>query len=95
MAQTENTRTSPINPFLPFSFKPLRSAPMPNRSRIQTVRYRNYRGEVSTRHIIPLGVWFGVSEFHASEGEQWFVKAYDIDKEDNRDFALKDFLGAP
>lgn len=53
------------------------------------IRYRNWRGEVSTRTITPITVWWGKSEYH--EGEQWFLRAYDHDRNAKRDFAMKDF----
>jgi ribonuclease HI len=51
-----------------------------------TINYTNHRGETRPRHIIPIELWFGVSEWH--DGEQWFLRALDIDKDQNRDFAL-------
>lgn len=55
--------------------------------------YRNHRGEVRTRRIWPLGVYFGSTQWHPER--QWLMNA--IDLEDDRtvkQFALKDFLGA-
>lgn len=54
-----------------------------------TVTYRNWRGEVSERSIIPEIVWFGSTDWHPEP--QWLVKAFDTDKGAKRDFALKDF----
>lgn len=50
------------------------------------IAYTNHRGETRDRHIIPIEVWFGSSQWH--EGEQWFLKAYDTKKEEERDFAM-------
>lgn len=50
--------------------------------------YTNYRGETANRWVAPIRLWFGVSEYHT--GEQWFMKAYDFDKAQKRDFALAD-----
>ena len=50
--------------------------------------YKNYLGEIRVRHIIPSRIWFGKTEFHPQD--QWFMKAWDIDKKEERDFALKD-----
>jgi hypothetical protein len=50
------------------------------------VRYRNHRGVTGTRRLIPLETWFGETEFH--QGEQWFLKAFDCDKEVIRHFSL-------
>jgi hypothetical protein len=58
-----------------------------------TFTYKNWKGEVSQRRVIPLKVWFGVSKYHEADGAQWFLKAYDIDKQAERDFAMKDIIG--
>ena len=52
------------------------------------IEYTNYRGEFSKRKIQPKEIWFGSTEWHV-EG-QWLLKAYDLGKEADRDFALKD-----
>lgn len=54
------------------------------------IKYKNWKGEISFRKIIPVKLWYGMSEFH--QGKQWFLRAYDIDKLDKRDFAVKDIL---
>lgn len=51
--------------------------------------YKNYRGEVATRAVIPQTVWYGLSPFH-DDKPQWFLKAYDLDKQAFRDFAMAD-----
>lgn len=51
--------------------------------------YTNYRGEVSTRRIIPHRPYFGATEHHPEP--QWILSAYDLEKGAVRDFALKDF----
>jgi len=53
--------------------------------------YRNHRGEIQWRIIVPLEIWYGSTEWHKSE--QWFLKAFDPQKNEFRDFALSDFLG--
>jgi hypothetical protein len=50
--------------------------------------YRNWRGEVATRRVDAINVWFGSTEWHPVP--QWFVKAMDLDKHEMRDFAMKD-----
>src|SRR4249919_1907965 len=50
--------------------------------------YTNWRGETDERHIIPLRVWFGHTEWH--KADQWLLTALDIDKNAERDFALQD-----
>lgn len=52
------------------------------------VTYTNWRGETAERTIVPINIWYGVSEYH--EGEQWFVKAVCRERGEVRDFAMKD-----
>lgn len=54
------------------------------------IKYKNWKGVVSNRIIIPIYIWYGNSDFH--QGNQWFLEAFDIDKADKRDFAIKDIL---
>lgn len=53
------------------------------------ITYRNWRGEVGERNIIPHSVWFGATEWHPEP--QWLLSALDTDKGAARDFALADF----
>ncbi len=50
--------------------------------------YRNYEGKIGDRKIIPRGLWFGETEWH--KGAQWLLRAFDVDKGAERDFALSD-----
>lgn len=50
--------------------------------------YTNWKNETSERHIIPIEIWFGSTEWHKEV--QWLLKAMDVDKNEERDFALKD-----
>jgi len=59
-----------------------------------SIMYRNYRKEFGKREIIPLRIWFGVSEYHLPEGPQWFLEAIDNAKGAKRDFAVKDIVGS-
>lgn len=53
--------------------------------------YRNWRGECGYRKIRGAPTfWYGTSPYH--KGPQWFIKAYDADKDDVRDFAVKDII---
>ena len=56
--------------------------------KIIEIGYTNYRGEYSVRRILPIGIWFGSTEYHKEE--QWIMHAFDFGKEENRDFAMKD-----
>ena len=60
---------------------------------ILEVTYRNWRGEIAVRRIIPKLMWFGKTEWHPEE--QWLIRAFDVDKQVDRDFALSDMLGTP
>lgn len=53
--------------------------------------YTNYRGERRVRRLVPIAVYFGASPHH--EGEQWFLRAFDLEKLAERDFALSGFAG--
>ena len=50
--------------------------------------YTNWKGVTSIRHIIPKDIFFGSTEWHKEE--QWLMNAFDVDKQANRAFALKD-----
>lgn len=52
--------------------------------------YKNYAGLVSERTVIPYSVWFGATKWHPEP--QFFLNAFDVDKNELRDFALEDFL---
>jgi hypothetical protein len=54
--------------------------------------YTNYRGETSERTIVPKSVRFGSTERHPEP--QWLLLAFDVDKQADREFALKDFGAA-
>lgn len=50
--------------------------------------YTNYKGNTSVRKIIPKEIYFGHTDWHLED--QWLMKAYDLDKNDDRIFAMKD-----
>lgn len=52
--------------------------------------YRNYKGEYAYRTVQNPLFWFGNTEFHREP--QWLIKAYDVEKQDFRDFAVKDII---
>lgn len=53
-----------------------------------TITYTNWRGETNSRTIIPIKLWFGSTEWHKEK--QWLLKATDVEKSAERDFAVKD-----
>lgn len=71
----------------------LAAAPQPPATRSYeepvTLTYTNWRGETAERSIVPRGVWYGSTEWHPEP--QWLLRAFDVKKQADRDFALKDF----
>lgn len=53
-----------------------------------TFGYVNYRGQSSVRNAIPRGLRWGSTEWHKEPG--WLLRAWDIDKKAEREFALAD-----
>ena len=58
-----------------------------------TLTYTNYRNETSRRTLTPKYVYFGSTEWHPHP--QWLLRAFDHDKQEERDFALLDFGSQP
>lgn len=54
-------------------------------------KYKNWEGKTAIREVKPIKVWFGETEWH--KGKQWFLKAIDVKKKAERNFALRDILG--
>ncbi|MDO8507867.1 MAG: hypothetical protein Q7S53_04875 [bacterium] len=50
--------------------------------------YKNFRGEVTTREIIPDHIRFEGTQWHKEP--QWTLHAFDIEKKAIRYFAIKD-----
>jgi len=59
-----------------------------NENKIVKILYTNYRGETAVRQIIPIKIWFGKTDWHPEEG--WLLDAYDIEKQAERSFSMKD-----
>lgn len=53
-----------------------------------TFTYTNYRGELSERVVITSAIRFGDSEWHPES--QWLMRAWDIEKNEFREFAMRD-----
>jgi hypothetical protein len=51
-------------------------------------KYKNWKGEVSIRTMIPIEVKFCSTEWHTEE--QWIMFAHDVSKGEIRGFALRD-----
>jgi predicted DNA-binding transcriptional regulator YafY len=58
----------------------------------KTIRfiYKNWRCETTERHVLPIEIWFGSTDFHTTP--QWLMKAIDQDKQEERDFAIEDII---
>ena len=52
------------------------------------VIYKNWRGEVANRKIIPISITFDSTEWHSEK--QWLLECYDLDRKNTRLYALKD-----
>ena len=52
------------------------------------VNYKNWKGVVSSRNIVPKKLYWGATPFHHIP--QWILTVWDQDKKEYRDFALKD-----
>jgi predicted DNA-binding transcriptional regulator YafY len=53
--------------------------------------YTNYRDEARIRHVLPLTVWYGSTQWHPEP--QWLLKALDMENQEERDFALRHIQG--
>ena len=54
------------------------------------VKYKNWKGEVSIRNIIPQEVWFGHTDYH--KDKQWLLNVWDIEKDAPRTYAMMDII---
>lgn len=52
------------------------------------ITYTNWRGETGERQIVPIELWYGSTEWHSEP--QWLLKALDVEKQAERDFAMAD-----
>lgn len=57
-------------------------------NKIVKILYTNWKGETSYRNIIPKSIEFKSTEWHKTE--QWILDAFDVDKQADRGFAVKD-----
>jgi predicted DNA-binding transcriptional regulator YafY len=53
-----------------------------------TFTYTNWRGETAVRTVSPRGVTWASTEWHPEP--QWLLDAWDVDKREDRLFAMKD-----
>jgi hypothetical protein len=52
------------------------------------VRYKNWRGEVAVRSILPQRIYWGATEWHTQE--QWLLEVLDVAGNVKRVFAVAD-----
>lgn len=50
------------------------------------IDYTNHRDERRHRFVLPIKIWFGVTDWHPAP--QWFLRAFDFEKMKSRDFAM-------
>lgn len=55
--------------------------------------YTNWRGETSERRAFPISVRWGNTEWHPAPC--WLMKAFDADKNAEREFAMLDMVNTP
>lgn len=55
--------------------------------------YKNWRGEVSERVVIPMRIYHGATEWHLEP--QWLLEAWDMEKHAARAFAMADMQAPP
>ena len=53
-------------------------------------KYKNWQGETSVRHVIPIKIWYGETQWHPKK--QWLLTAWDMDKGAERSFAIADII---
>ena len=54
------------------------------------VKYKNWKGIISVRNIIPKNIYYGNTEFHTQE--QWLLDVWDVDKGALRTYAMMDII---
>lgn len=56
--------------------------------------YENYKGQKSVRKVVEPKFMYKYSQWHSKSKEDkvWLIFAYDLEKEDFREFALKDII---
>lgn len=52
--------------------------------------YKNWEGEIAVRKVEPIKLWYGSTQWHLKDG--WLFKAKDLEKDVERDFAVKNII---
>lgn len=53
------------------------------------IPYINYKGDYSLRNVVPMKIGFTNTPYH---GECYTITAYDLNKQEKRDFSLQDVI---
>ena len=51
-------------------------------------KYKNWEGKTAVRKVQPIKIWYGHTQWHPKDC--WLLKAVDVEKDAERDFAVKD-----
>lgn len=54
--------------------------------------YKNYKGAIAERHVVPKNIFYGGSDYHSGQGDKLFLSAYDLEKETTRHFLIEDII---
>lgn len=54
------------------------------------VKYKNWKGEIGIRTIIPLSVQYNHTEYHTKN--QWLMEVWDVEKDALRTYAMMDII---
>lgn len=52
--------------------------------------YKNYKGVVSERTVLPIKIYYGLTEYHREIC--YIIHCFDLDKKQYRDFKLTDII---
>ena len=55
---------------------------------VVTIDYTNWRGERAVRRVRPISIRYVSTRYHPDC--QWILRAVDLDKDEQRDFSMKD-----
>jgi len=54
------------------------------------VKYKNWKGEIGIRNIIPQNIYYSSTEYHKED--QWLMNVWDVEKDAPRTYAMMDIL---
>lgn len=57
------------------------------------LEYVNWQGKTRERHILPIRIWRGTTKWHTRP--QYFLRALDLEDQQEKDFAMSGFLEWP